>query len=285
MKTIAITGSNGFVGTNLKKRMTKRGYKVVGISREEISNQDKLIKIIEDSDYIVNLAGANIVNRWSEEYKKLLISSRINTTKALSLAISKANKKPELFISTSAVGIYKNSDIFDEINYEYEDDFLANLCKNWEKEALKVEEYGVRTAIFRFGIVLGNGGALKKMLTPFKIGLGGTISDGSQAVSFIHVEDLMNAYEFVIQDDKLNGIFNLTTPYPTTNKEMTKILGNILSRPTIFKIPAFVLKFIFSEGAKVLLDGQKILPKRLLDSGFKFQFKTINQALENLISD
>lgn len=283
MKTLAITGSSGFVGTNLIKRFTKKGYKVIGIKREDLTNKEKLIAIIEQSDYLINLAGANIINRWTKSYKKLLYSSRIDTTKALIKAISKAKNKPKVFISTSAVGIYKNEVCYDEDFYDYADDFLGKLCKAWEEEALKAQEFEVRTSIFRFGIVLGKGGALKKMLSPFKLGLGGTIGDGTQNFSFIHIEDLLNAYEFVFENEDCEGAFNLCAPKSTTNYGLTKTLGKALYRPTILPVPQFVLNLIFSEGAKVLTDGQCVRPKKLINKGFKFKFENIEDTIADLI--
>lgn len=283
MKTLSITGSTGFVGTNLRKKYEAKGFNVIGITREELKNIPNLTSIVEKSDFIINLAGANIINRWSESYKKVLYASRIDTTRALIDAISKARKKPELFISTSAVGIYKNKTCYDEEYYDYEDDFLGNLCKVWETEAFKVKEFGVRTAVFRFGIILGDGGALKKMLIPFKLGFGGIIGNGKQYLSYIHIDDLLNAYEFIEKNENLDGIFNLTAPNATTNLGLTKALGKTLNRPTILPLPVFVLKLIFSEGAKVLADGQCVEPKRLLSSGFEFKYKTIDETIQNLV--
>lgn len=283
MKTVAITGSSGFVGTNLKRVFESKGFRVVGIKRDELKNSKKLISIIEEANILINLAGANIINRWTPKYKKLLESSRLDTTNALIQAMTKAKNKPEVFISTSAVGIYKTKDCYDEESFEYENDFLSNLCKSWEDTALKAENLGVRTAIFRFGIVLGDGGALGKMLTPFKLGLGGIIGNGRQYFSFIHINDLTNAYEYVYENKNCKGIYNLTAPNPTNNYNFTKTLGKALNRPTILPIPEFVFNLIFSEGAKVLTQGQCAKPKRLLDQGFKFKYKNIDEALNNLI--
>lgn len=284
MKNVVITGSSGFVGKSLKKMFEEKGFKVSGIKRDDLNNIDKLTEIIESSDIVINLAGANIINRWTETYKKLLYSSRLNTTRALIEAISKANKKPELLISTSAVGIYANKECYDENSYEYENDFLANLCKDWENEALKAKDLGVRTAIFRFGIVLGKeGGALEKMLTPFKLGLGGTIGNGKQHFSFIHIKDLLKAYDFVYENKTCEDVFNLTAPYPTSNYGLTKALGESLQRPTLIPVPQFVLNLIFSEGSKVLTDGQCVKPKKLLDKGFEFEFSTIKDAVSDLV--
>lgn len=280
MKAIAISGISGFVGSNLKRFFEQKGYEVTPIKRDDIKDEEKLISIVENSHIIINLSGANIIARWSEKYKKILRQSRIDTTNTLVNAINKAKKQPKLFISTSAVGIYEIKKCYDEENCEFADDFLATLCKEWEESAQKVH---VRVCIFRFGIVLGDGGALKKMLPPFRFGLGGNIGSGKQYVSFIHIEDLLRAYEFVIENENLKGTFNLTSPHPTTNEEFTKSLGEVLRKPTLFPIPEFVLKLIFGEGAKVLTSGQCVFPKKLIDSGFNFEFGHILDVLKDLV--
>jgi uncharacterized protein (TIGR01777 family) len=282
-KKIAITGASGFVGTNLAKLFEQNNFNVTAIKREELKDIEKLSQIVNECEIVINLAGANIINRWTEDYKKLLYSSRIDTTKALVQAFEKAQIKPKLFISTSAVGIYDNISTYSESDKNYSNDFLSNLCQEWEKEALKAKELNIRTAIFRFGIVLGNGGALAKMLLPFKLGVGGIIGSGKQAFSFIHINDLLNAYKYINENENLDGVFNLTAPTPTTNYGMTKALGSALSRPTIFPVPEFVLKLIFSEGAKVLTDGQSAIPNRLLENGFKFQYSNIEESMKSLV--
>ncbi len=283
MKKIVITGVSGFVGSMLKKEFEESGYEVIGVKRTDLQDKKKLVSLLDGSSVVINLAGANIINRWSDEYKHILYTSRIDTTKALVDAMKECKIKPKTFLSTSAVGIYKNDKNYDEETLELADDFLANLCKDWEKEALKANSLEIRTAIFRFGIVMGQGGALAKMITPFRLGIGGTIGDGSQAFSFIHIEDLLKAYKFVIEDESLSGIFNLTAPTPTTNYGLTKALGKSLHRPTILPIPQFVLNIILSEGAKVLTDGQSVIPKHLLEEGFKFKYTNIEETIENLV--
>ncbi|MDY3201382.1 MAG: TIGR01777 family oxidoreductase [Arcobacter sp.] len=281
MKTIAITGASGFVGSSLTKFFSNLGYKITPLSREILNNKSNLEEVLNSSDIVINLAGANIINRWSESYKRLLYSSRIDTTSKIVDAINHIQNKPKLLISTSAVGIYDNRTIYDE-NGNFANDFLSNLCQDWEKKALEAKNGITKVSIFRFGIVLGrDGGALQKMLTPFKLGLGGTIGNGNQAFSFIHISDLLNAYKFVIENS-YEDIFNLTAPKPTTNKDLTLALGKTLKRPTILPVPEFVLKLIFSEGARVLTDGQSVIPKKLLDLGFEFKFRTIEETIENL---
>lgn len=281
MKTIAITGASGFVGSSLNKYFSNLNYKVISISRDVLNNQEKLNEVISSSDIIINLAGANIINRWSESYKKLLYSSRIDTTSKIVNTINTITNKPKLLISTSAVGIYDNKSTYDEKG-NYSNDFLSNLCQDWEKEALKAKNESTKVSIFRFGIIMGkDGGALQKMITPFKLGVGGVIGSGNQAFSFIHIEDLLNAYKFVIENE-YEEVFNLTAPVPTTNKGLTKALGKTLNRPTLFPVPEFVLNLIFSEGARVLTDGQSAIPQKLLDLGFEFKFKNIEDTIENL---
>ncbi len=284
MKNVVITGASGFVGTNLIEMLKNEGYNPISIQRADLKNIEKLSLIIDDAKAIINLAGASIIGRWSDEYKKLLYSSRLDTTQALIDAIKKSKNKPEMLISTSAVGIYANKKQYDETNAEYADDFLGKLCQKWESKALEANEQCVKTAIFRFGIVMGDGGALAKMKLPFKLGVGGTIGDGSQHFSFVHIKDLLNAYKFVLQNS-IDGVFNLTAPVPTTNYGLTKALGKTLHRPTIFPVPEFVLRLIFGEGAKVLTDGQSVVPKRLIDAGFEFEFQTIEETIEDILGE
>lgn len=281
MKTIAITGASGFVGTNIN-RYFKNNYKIIPITRDILNDESKLKSVLEESDVIINLAGANIIGRWTPQYKELLYSSRIDTTKKIVNILNQITDKNKLLISTSAVGIYDNTDTHDE-NGTFANDFLSNLCQDWEKEALKAKSSNVKVSIFRFGIVLGlGGGAFAKMLTPFKFGLGGIIGSGNQAFSYIHINDLLRAYEFVITKD-LEDTFNLTAPKPTTNLLLTRTLGKALGRPTVFPVPEFVLKLIFSEGAKVLTDGQDVVPKKLLSLGFKFDYCDITETVYGLI--
>jgi uncharacterized protein len=281
MKTIAITGASGFVGTSLTKYFSNLGYKIIPISREILNNKEKLEETLNSSQIIINLAGANIINRWSESYKKLLYSSRIDTTSKIVNAIKNISNKPNLLISTSAVGIYDNVSTYDETG-NYSNDFLSKLCQDWENEALKAKNETTKVSIFRFGIVMGkDGGALQKMITPFKLGVGGVIGSGNQAFSYIHIQDLLNAYKFVIEHG-YQEVFNLTAPIPTTNRGLTLALGKTLKRPTILPVPEFVLNLIFSEGAKVLTDGQSVVPKKLLNLGFKFKFETIESTIEDL---
>jgi uncharacterized protein (TIGR01777 family) len=276
---IAISGTSGFVGSYLCNYLSKEGYEIVAISKDDYQDIDILSSKVLESDIVLNLAGANIMQRWSEEYKKILYSSRIDTTKKIVKIINQSDKDIYL-ISTSAIGIYEDNIEQDEDNFTYANSFLSKICQDWESEA---RESKGKVAIFRFGVILGIGGALKKMLTPFKLGVGGKIADGKQPFSYIHIEDLARAYEFAIKD-RLEGTFNLVTPNPVTNSIFTKALGKILNRPTIIPLPETILKLIFGEGARVLTNGQRVLPKRLLNSGFKFKYGHIDDILKDLLS-
>lgn len=283
---IAVSGATGFVGSNLIRAFEKLNWEVIPLARKDFGDKPKdLAKRIQGADIIVNLAGAPITERWTEEYKKIMYESRIYVTRQIVEACRLMNPGPQLLISTSAVGYYATRGTHTEEKYMKADNFLGHLAEDWEKEAQKAKEFGKRIIIFRFGIVLGkDGGALKKMLIPFKSGMGGTIGDGSQAFSWIHIKDLISAYTTAIDNPAYEGIYNLTSPHPTTNKELTISLGKVLHRPALLRVPKFVLRLQLGEGAQVLVEGQSVLPKRLLDSGFTFSFQEIEEALKDCVS-
>ncbi len=284
MKKIAIIGANGFIGASMQSFFNAEGFDVLPLDREDTKKDiAEITKVLEGVDIIINLAGAPIIHRWNDAYKKVLYDSRIVTTKRIVTAMSHMKKKPELFISTSAIGIYATNGPMSESNHTYSDNFLAKICKDWESEAQKADDF-TRVVIFRFGVVLGKGGgALSKMLPSFKLGIAGTIGDGSEPFSWVHISDLLNAYLFVFKNNDLKGTFNLTAPYPVTNKVLTKTLGKILYRPTVIPLPKFVLRFLYSEGATVLTEGQCVIPERLLEHNFIFKYPTIEEALREVL--
>lgn len=278
---VAIAGASGFVGSFLCVFFANKGYEISKIGIKDF--EGGLDKKLESADIVINLCGAPIVGRWSEEYKKTLISSRMETTKKLVDAMVALDKKPNVFFCASAVGYYDEGKS-DEFLYKKADDFLGNLCEKWENEAKKVESIGVKCVNMRFGIVIGkNGGALAQMLPIFRVGLGGKIGSGMQGFSWMHLLDLANAINFIYEKG-LEGAFNFTAPYPTTNEGLTKALGGALHRPTFFPVPEFALRLLYSEGAKVLTSGQSVYPKRLLDAGFVFKYETIDTAIKDAIS-
>ena len=273
---IAIAGASGFVGSFLSEYFSKKGYEISKIGAADFDSN--LVAKLEGAHIVINLAGAPIIGRWSEEYKKILVSSRIETTSKLVKAICGLEQKPKSFFCASAVGYYKEGDN-DEYEHKKADDFSGSLCENWENTAKEVEACGVKCVNMRFGLVIGkNGGALSQMLPAFKLGLGGKIGSGAQGFSWIHILDIARAIEFLFEKDQ-NGAFNFAAPNPTTNAGFTKALGGVLGRPTILPVPEFALRLLYSEGAKVLTDGQKVYPKKLLELGFEFNYKTIENAL------
>jgi hypothetical protein len=261
------------------------GHEILPIGRSELALDDKeLGAYLEGCEIIINMAGANIAHKWDREYKKVLYKSRIDTTHKIVRAITRMNKRPKKLISTSAVGIYDEEGTHTENDYGYAVDFLGLICRDWEREAKAAIDLDVDVVIFRFGVVIGkNGGALSQMLPAFRLGIGGTIGDGHQPFSWVHMDDLIAAYKKAINDHHFTGTYNLTAPNPTTNKELTRTLGKILHRPTLIPLPPFVLKLIFGEGADVLTVGQRVLPKRLLDRHFAFKFPDIESALRDVL--
>lgn len=283
---IVMSGASGFVGSNLTRALQTKNYEVLPLGRKDFTLAPELLaKRIEGADIIINLAGAPIIEKWTEAYKKVMYESRIDITRAIVHACSRVRQKPKLFISTSAVGYYAGKGTHTEEKYVQADDFLGHLTQDWEREAMKARDLGIRTVVFRFGIVLGkDGGALRKMLAPFKLGMGGTIGDGMQPFSWIHIKDLIRAYQTVIENTACEGFYNLTAPNPTTNKGLTRALGKALCRPTFFRVPRFVLRLQYAEGAQVLTKGQNVLPKRLMDGSFSFLFPEIEMAVRDCVS-
>ncbi len=292
---ILITGGTGFVGSSLTNFLLGKGYRITILTHKKnitiggvkaISNINE-IKSNEKIDGIINLAGAAISKNWSDNYKQELITSRVNTTKEVILLIKRLEKKPDILISGSAIGYYGSQDdnIIDEKSQSH-NEFTSQLCHKWESEALKAEDIGVRVCITRLGVVLGpNGGALKQMLPTFKMGIGGQIGSGKQYFSWVHIDDVILAFSFLIENKKQSGIYNLTAPNPITNAHFTKALGKQLKRPTIFSVPSFVIKILFGEmGETLLLKGQRVLPKQLQQAGFIFKYPKIYEALENIIN-
>ena len=282
--TVAMSGATGFVGSNLSRALQQLKWQVMPLGREDFKS-GLLAEKMKSADVVVNLAGAPVIKRWTAEYKKTMYESRVNITKSLVLAFSQMAPKPKLFISTSAIGFYASGGPHTESNHVKADDFLGHLAQDWEKEALRAKEFGIRTVIFRFGVVLGkNGGALKEMLTPFQLGMGGTIGDGSQPFSWIHIKDLIRAFQTAVDDKSYEGVYNLTSPHPTTNKGLTKAIGKALGKPTIMQVPKFVLRMQLGEGAQVVTEGQNVLPERLRESGFSFSFNDIEEAIRDCVS-
>ena len=282
---VAISGAGGFVGTHLRKAFEAKGWQVTALKRALYRKPGMLRDALEGSDAVVNLAGANIIARWTEDYKKTMYSSRVDTTKALVKASAACDKKPGVFISSSAVGIYAPGGPHTESNYIFNKGFPGNLSADWEAVAMRAGDSGIRTVIFRIGVVLGrNGGALRLMLPAFKMGLGGTIGDGSQPFPWVHIKDLQRAIERALEDTSMRGVYNLTAPAENTNRELTKALAKALHRPAFMRVPLFAARLRFGEGAQVLTEGQYVIHERLLNEGFSFTFSKLGDAIRDCLS-
>lgn len=299
---IFITGGTGFVGTHLTRQLTEQGHQVSLLTRSikpgrllpsgaaylegEPTRPGPWQEAVAGHEVIINLAGASIFHRWNKEYKKSLIESRVLTTRNLVEALSKPKGRPRVLLNASAVGYYgfhQDEELFEDSLPG--DDFLATLARDWEKEAIKASTYGIRVILCRFGIVLGDkGGALDQMVPLFKRGLGSPLGSGSQWFSWIHQQDLSALLLFLIHQKDLSGPVNCTSPHPVRNRELTKILGEVLGKPTFLPaVPGFLLQLIMGEFGNVLLKGQRVLPRKLVSLGFSFHFPLLRDALRNLL--
>lgn len=283
-KTIVITGATGMIGSHLRRHFEVAGWEVVSLSRHELSLPvEYLSGVMSRADIVVNLAGAPIIKRWTQSRKQSIYNSRIQTTRSIVDAITMAEKKPMLLISASAVGIYSQECIQDEYSNQFADDFAARVCLDWESEAEKVSAL-TRLVIIRLGVVLSlKGGALKKMLLPFRLGLGGRIGTGLQPFAWIHISDVISAIEFFIANQQTNGVYNLVAPHLINNRKFTSALADSLQRPAWFTIPALFLRMFYGEASFTLTNGQKVVPTRLQKAGFVFGFQKIEDALNDLL--
>jgi len=294
---VAITGASGFVGRALVASLMTRGDEVHRLVRRDAKpgeiHWDPDRPEIESSklegmDVIVHLAGENIAGRrWSEGFKEKILESRVKGTKLIADTITKLATPPRVFISASAVGIYgdRGDSVLTEDSRGGEG-FLADVCRAWEACADRMIEAPTRLAKVRFGMILSrDGGSLTKMLTPFRLGLGGVIGSGRQYMSWVTLHDVVRAIEFIIDRDDAGGVFNVTAPVPTTNREFTKTLGKVLHRPTLIPAPVFALRMALGEMAdELLLSSARVVPERLEKIGFHFTQPELEGALRSLLN-
>jgi len=295
--TVIIAGGTGFIGSVLSKELISKGYNVLIISRkipdiekdENITYKtwDSLQSVdFEDVSALINLAGASLAaGKWTDSYKKIIIDSRVNSTRALVEFVSKTKKPPKVFINASAVGYY--GDRADEVLIESSSSgqgFLAKVCIEWENEAINASKY-TRTVIARIGVVLDkNEGALSKMLLPFRFFAGGPLGRGNQYFPWIHIKDIIGLFIFAIENNSLNGSMNFTSPKPVTMNEFAKTLGKVMKKPSIFKVPEAVLKIMLGESAEMITNSQRVNPEIALSNGYDFRFADVNEALYDIIS-
>jgi uncharacterized protein len=303
-RTVILTGATGLIGKKIFNSLNSRGDKVIIIARNaakaashfpagtEITGWDfktitpQLAEALSQAEGIIHLAGENIFSRrWNEEHKKKVYESRVNSTCILTEAILNSSRHPHVFISASAVGYYgicPKSSVTE--SSDNGDDFLARLTNDWELASAPLEERGIRVARIRTGIVLdGNEGALAKMLLPFKLFLGGPLGDGKQPFPWIHIDDIAGLFIHALDNDKTKGAYNGAAPQSISMKDFCKILGKEMNRPSLMNVPLFALKLLYGEGADYLLNGADVIPMRTLESGYKFRYEKINEALKNLV--
>lgn len=297
-KKILITGGTGFVGGFLGEELMKAGNSITIVTRDpsrhketEAVNQkyigwDDVETAMHKMDVVINLAGENLfARRWTDTVKKRIYNSRIESTRALVDAMRVSARKPEIFVSASAVGIYGDSG--DQLLTEDSapgHDFLAEVCSDWEKEAIVATDLGVRVAIPRIGIVLEkNGGVIEKLYLPFYFFAGGPIGSGKQYVPWIHMNDLCRSLMHPIHSPEFSGVYNACSPEPVTMNELAKVLGEVMNRPSFFRVPEFVLKLALGEAATPVLSSLRSQPKVLQMSGFEFEHEDLKLALADII--
>jgi len=298
---ILITGGTGFIGTQLCQRLLQEQHQLLVLTRrpeqvpgpiEAIQNLDQLDAALY-FDVVINLAGEAIAaKRWSEGQKREIIESRVNTTRALITYFKRAKRKPSLLISGSAIGYYGlgvASSAVDAGAPVDEDgggdqSFSSQLCQQWEAIALEASELGIRTCLLRTGIVLGRGGALAKMLPPFKLGLGGRVGSGNQWMPWIHVADLVGIIQHCIANEAVQGAINGTALNPVRNREFVRTLGRVLGRPALLPLPAFIVRLLLGQmGEELLLAGRRIVPRKALDGAYRFQYPDLESALREAL--
>lgn len=283
---IKITGSSGYLGIEISKELKKQGHNVSGIERKLIyGSTATLSKEIEDSDVIINLAGAPILQRWTNRKKRLIHESRVRTTRNVITAINALpkEKQPKKFISASAIGIYKTGITHNESSTNFDNGFVGTVVKDWEDATSELPTY-IQKNIFRIGLVLGKEAkTIKNLLLPVKLGLGATIGNGKQPFPFVHEKDVINAISWAVNDLSTTGTFNLVASESITNNDFTKAFAKQLNRPVFLSVPSFMVKLILGEASVLLLEGADVQPKNLLEVGFKFSYPTIEKAFSEII--
>lgn len=296
---ILITGGTGFIGKTLCRQLLQRGHQLTVFSRqppervrgfcgESVMPVSSLKELSSRSvfDAVVNLAGEPIAaKRWTEARKRLLWNSRVGLTSALVDFIAAVETKPKVIVSGSAVGYYGNrGDALLDEDSDGSDDFSHRLCAAWEEAASRATGHGIRVCLLRTGLVIGrNGGFLQQLLPLFKWGLDGRIGSGRQWMSWVHLDDHVAITEYLLDNAHLDGVFNATAPNPVTNREFTECLARVLKRPALLPVPATALHLALGELAELLLGGQRVVPRRLLNERFRFQYERLEEALRDAV--
>lgn len=302
-KKVAVTGATGLIGHHIFKALLERGDEVTVLSRSPSDAKETLpgarayVKWDSEKgsggkdyasglDAVVHLAATPVMDkRWNESYKQEILKSRQDGTRRLVSELAQSSPRPEVLISASAIGYYgvSRNKVLTESDHPGMD-FLAEVCKLWEGEAQRAEEYGIRRVSIRLGIVLeSRGGALKKMLLPFKFFMGGPLGKGSQGFSWIHIDDVVNIFLQAIDNSSMHGAYNATSPNPVSMNEFSRLIGEALKRPSWLKVPEFALDMVVGEGAYTITEAPVVLPERLKEMGYKFKFPEAGVALKDII--
>lgn len=286
VKKVTILGGTGFVGRHLTAELNNLGLTVTSVGRAAFSSAEQLLATIDGADVLIVLVGENIGQRWSESYKKALYESRITTNQQIQAALQNCAHPPSKILSASAIGIYPENDCqhpLDESCKEVGKNFLGDLGQAWELSSKQLQPQPV---IMRFGVVLGkDGGALQKMLPPFKMGLGGPVAGGQQCFTWIHIADLVKGIVYLMENASAGEVYNLCSPHPLSNAEFGRTLAKVLHRPFLIPLPKWQLKLMFGEGAQVLTHSSAILPTKLQAQGFEFNYPQVSVALENILKN
>ncbi|MEK5068468.1 TIGR01777 family oxidoreductase [Sporosarcina sp. FSL K6-1508] len=295
---IVIAGGSGFVGQKLTAVLLSEGHEIIILSRKDskVDGRIKYVKWLQKdvmpeneivfADAFVNLAGVSInEGRWTTEHRKQIYDSRMTATDELLRIISALQTKPSVLVNASAIGIYPASEdnVYTEVTPNYADDFLGHTVADWEKKAASVESEGIRTVFMRFGVILGiDDGALPLMVLPYKLFAGGTVGSGRQWISWVHIEDVARAIGYALDNKSLNGPVNVTAPFPKRMKYFGQTIGSVLNRPHWIPVPPFVMKAVLGKKSTLVLEGQHVLPEKLLNNGFEFRYPTLESALKDL---
>lgn len=294
---VLIVGATGLIGGELQKSFADKGYETLLATRRKPETPNEVrwsidsgfdaeaLARLEDVDAVVHLAGENVGERWTEDRKKRIYDSRILGTRAVVDTISRLEKKPEVLVSASGIIYGSRGDELLTEDVAAGNTFLGKLTVDWEAEALRAKDFGVRVVTPRIAPVLAKeGGALGKMLTPFNLGLGGVVGSGKQWMPWITLDDLVEVINFAITNKELSGAVNAASPNPVRNEEFTKTLGGVLNRPTVLPLPEFAVRLMFGEmGEELLLGSYRVVPKRLLDLGFRFRYPELEPALRHTL--
>jgi uncharacterized protein (TIGR01777 family) len=282
---IGITGASGFLGQHAKQHFLNQGQKVISVPREILYHTENLTKLLEDVDVVIHVAGFPITKRWTPKNKRKIYNSRAITSQNIAEAISQAKNPPRLVISTSAIGIYNNIHYHDEDSNDYADNFLGKVCKAWEAPFHHLHSEKTRVVIPRLGVVIGPGGLVKSLYKLFKTGLGGKIGHGEYPMPFIHIKDLLHFYDQAIETSSYSGVYNLVAPAIITNEEFTHAFADALNKKAPFRIPPVILNLMFGKGLMTVINNPIVIPKRLLEAGFRYKKDQIDHAINDSLEE